>query len=204
MTVPEGRQGLRFACQCVSSRQSEKCDPWAAVAQHKLLPDGTKEEILNLVADGPLTVAQMAKELGLSPPSVLIHVRAMMESELLRESEEMERRYPAERFYEPNFPIVRAEEREQFEELCRETAARFADLFEKRLKQLERVFSATGLAERGWEFADLTQYLYACVQRGAREQLEERGRLRPAEEHDNGVAWTFWAEEPAADGSGNS
>lgn len=200
MTIPEGRRGLRFSCQCVSARQSEHSDPWAAVAQNKLLPDGTKEEILNLVAKGPKTVAQMAKELGLRSPTVLIHVQAMMESELLRESEEMERRYPAERFYEPNFPVVRAEEREQFEELCRELSGRFADLFEKRLKTLERIFSGTGLAERGWEFSDLTQYLYACVQRGAREQLEERGALRSPEEHTNGVAWTFWAEEPEEDG----
>jgi DNA-binding transcriptional ArsR family regulator len=200
MSIPEGRRGLRFACQCVSARESEHGDPWASVAQKKLLPDGTKEEILNLVAGGPKTVAQMAKELGLSPPSVLTHVRGMMESELLRESEEMERRYPAERFYEPNFPVVRADERAQFEELCQEVAGRFADLFERRLKHLERIFSRTGLAERGWEFADLTQYLYACVQRGAREQLEERGALRPAEEHQNGVAWAFWAEEPQADG----
>lgn len=199
MTVPEGREGLRFACQCVSSRRSDDCDPWTAIAQNKLLPDGTKEEILNLVASGPLTVAQMAKELGLSPPSVLTHVQAMMESELLRESEEMERRYPAERFYEPNFPVVRPEEREQFEELCKETAARFADLFEKRLKHMERVFSETALAERGWQFADLTQYLYAYVQRSAREQLEERGTLRPPVEHRNGVAWTFWAEVPEGD-----
>lgn len=202
MTIPEGRRGLRFACQCVSSRQSASSDPWVAVAQNKLLPDGTKEEILNLVADGPKTVAQMAKELGLSSPSVLTHVRAMMESELLRESEEMERRYPAERFYEPNFPVVRAEEREQFEDLCGKLAGRFADLFGERLNHLEQIFSRTGLAERGWEFADLTQYLYACVQRAAREQLEERGALRPAEEHRNGVAWAFWAEEPAADGGG--
>jgi len=79
-------------------------------------------------------------------------------------------------------------------------AGRFADLFERRLKHLERIFSRTGLAERGWEFADLTQYLYACVQRGAREQLEGRGALRPAEGHQNGVAWTFWAEEHEADG----
>ena len=202
MSIPEGRRGLRFACQCVSALESQHSDPWAAVAQKKLLPDGTKEEILNLVASGPKTVAQLAKELGLSPPSVLTHVRGMMESELLRESEEMERRYPAERFYEPNFPVVRAREREQFEELCHEMAGRFADLFEKRLKHLERIFSQTGLAERGWEFKDMTQYLYACVQRGAREQLEERGALRPAEEHDNGVAWSFWAEEPRGDGDG--
>ena len=47
---------------------------------------------------------------------------------------------------------------------------------------------------------ELTHYLYACVQRAAREQLEGRGALRPAEEHRNGVAWSSWAEEPAAAG----
>jgi hypothetical protein len=92
--------------------------------------------------------------------------------------------------------VVRVEEREQFEELCGELAGRFADRFEKRLKKLERIFTGTGLAERGWEFDDLTQYLYACVQRAARERLEERGALRPAEAHRDGVAWVFWAGEP--------
>ena len=200
MSIPEGHRGLLFACQCVSARPSDHSDPWAAVAQNKLLPDGTKEEILNLVARSPKTVSQLAKEMGLSPPSVLTHVRAMMESELLRESEELERNYPAERFYEPNFPVVTAEERAQFNSSCVELAGRFADLFEKRLKQLERIFSETGLAERGWAFADVSQYLYACVQRAAREQLEERGALRPAEERSNGVAWSFWAEERARGG----
>jgi hypothetical protein len=33
----------------------------------------------------PKTVGQMAKELGLSSPTILTHVRALMESELLRE-----------------------------------------------------------------------------------------------------------------------
>src|SRR5438876_956668 len=96
MSTLEQRQGLRFACQCVSARESIiKTDPWAAIAQKKLLLDGTKEEILNVVARKPKTVAQMAKELDLSSPTVLTHVRALLESELLRESEETERRYPA-------------------------------------------------------------------------------------------------------------
>jgi DNA-binding transcriptional ArsR family regulator len=200
MSIPEHRQGLRFACQCVSSRESTKTDPWAAVAQKKLLLDGTKEEILNVVARKPKTVAQMAKELGLSSPTILTHVRALTESELLRESEEMERRYPAERFYEPNFPIVSADEHAQFETLCQDIASHIADVFKKRSKQLQQIFSRTGLAERGWEFADLTQYLYACVQRGARDELERRGVLRPAQEHQNGAVWSFWAEEPNNDG----
>ena len=63
--------------------------------------DGTKEEILNAVARKPKTVAQVAKELGLSSPTILTHIRALIDSELLRESEEMERRYPAERLASP-------------------------------------------------------------------------------------------------------
>jgi DNA-binding transcriptional ArsR family regulator len=199
MSTLEQRQGLRFACQCVSASESIKTDPWAAIAQKKLLLDGTKEEILNVVARKPKTVAQMAKELDLSSPTVLTHVRALLESELLRESEAMERRYPAERFYEPNFPVVFAEESAQFETLCDDLAGKIADVFQKRSKQLQQIFTRTGMVKRGWEFADLTQYLYACVQRAAREELERRHALRPAQEHRNGVAWSFWAEDPNKD-----
>ena len=74
-------------------------------------------------------------------------------------------------------------------------AERVADLFEKRRKQLESAFDKTDLAKRGWTFADITQYLYASVQRGAREMLEERGALVQREKHSNGVEWVFWAEE---------
>ena len=43
MSVPDGVDGLRFPCECVSSRRGGYSDPWAAVTKHKLLPDGTKE-----------------------------------------------------------------------------------------------------------------------------------------------------------------
>ncbi|HYX42470.1 MAG TPA: hypothetical protein VE821_12270, partial [Pyrinomonadaceae bacterium] len=76
---------------------------------------------------------------------------------------------------------------------------RAADSFEKRLPQMRRAFDKTDIAERGWEFSDIAQYLYACVQRGARELLEERGVLPQREKHRNGVAWLFWAEEPAGE-----
>jgi hypothetical protein len=39
----------------------------------------------------------------------------------------MERRYP-ERFYEPNFPVVFADEHAQFETLCQDIADRIADV----------------------------------------------------------------------------
>ncbi|MDQ3685137.1 MAG: hypothetical protein M3430_05980, partial [Acidobacteriota bacterium] len=86
--------------------------------------------------------------------------------------------------------------------LCGEMAERIADLFEKRRKQLERAFDKTALGERGWSFADITQYLYAHAQRGARVLLEERGALPPRRQHGNGVEWVFWAEETKEDATG--
>ena len=194
MTASNEHNGLRFACECVSS-QSGYGDPWSSVSQKKLLPDGTKEEILNAIAREPKTIAQLAKELELSQPSIHRHIGEMIASELLRESEEWERQYPTERYYEPNFPVVRVTERAEFEATCKEMAERLADLFEKRRGQLERVFDKTDLTNRGWVFSDIAQYLFASVQRGARELLEQRGTLPVREKHRNGAEWLFWAEE---------
>jgi predicted ArsR family transcriptional regulator len=50
-------------------------DPWAGIARNKLLPNGTREEILNVLAQGPNTITQIAETLGLSAPSIHTHVR---------------------------------------------------------------------------------------------------------------------------------
>lgn len=199
MAVPEGYEGLRFPCECVSSRRGGYSEPWAAVAKNKLLPDGTKEEILNLVAQEPQTISQVADALGLSAPSIYAHVRDMLKSELLREAVEWEKTHPAERYYEPNFPIIKEDDAEELCLLCDDMAAKVADLFKKHRRKLEKAFGETPLAERGWEFAEVAQYVFASVQRGAREMLEQDGILSPAQTHRNGAEWVFWAEQPAAD-----
>jgi DNA-binding transcriptional ArsR family regulator len=198
MTIPDKRDRLQFACECVSAGRGGYSDPWASVAQKKLLPDGTKEEILNLVAREPKTISQLAEALDLSPPSIYTHINDMLKSELLRESEEWEKKYPTERYYEPNFPVVTANERAEFEALCWQMAERLADLFEKKQPQMERAFKRTNLAKRSWTFSDVTQYLYANVQRAGRVLLEQRGTLPPRKRHANGVDWIFWAEDPPA------
>jgi DNA-binding transcriptional ArsR family regulator len=140
MSVPGGLEGLRFPCECVSSRQGGYSDPWAEITKNKLLPNGTKEEILNLVAREPKTISQLAEALKLSAPSVFAHVNDMMKSELLRESEEWEKKHPTERYYEPNFPVFRAADCVEFEALCQEMAEQVAALFEKQRSQMERAF----------------------------------------------------------------
>ena len=199
MSIPDESKGLRFACECVSAAEGGYSEPWAAIAKNKLLPNGTKEEILNLLAHEPGTISQLAEKLGLSAPSVHAHVSDMIKSQLLREATEWEKTHPAERYYEPNFPIIRAEERAEFETLCREMAEQMADLFARQQPRLEQALSKTSLPERGWSFADVAQYLYASAQRSARELLEARGTLPRAPAQREIGKWVFWAEEPEAE-----
>jgi DNA-binding transcriptional ArsR family regulator len=194
MTKGENR-GLRFPCECVSNSPGGYTDPWADVTKRKLLPNGTKEQILTLLADEPKTLSQLAQALNLSPPSVHTHINDMLKSELLRESEEFEKKHPSERYYEPNFPVFKAEECAEFRSLCEEMAEQLATLFERRRAEMERAFKNTSLPEHGWKLSDVTQCLYANMYRRARTSLEERGLLAPRAKHANGAEWIFWAEE---------
>jgi len=200
MTVPAGLKGLRFPCECVSSRSGGYSDPWAEITRNKLLPNGTKEEILNVLAHGPNTITQIAEALGLSVPSVHTHVSDMLRSELLREAKDYEKTHPAERYYEPNFPVFKAEECEEFMALCEEMSRQLVTIFERRRPKMERAFRKTGLREQGWKLSDITQCLFAKMYRSARTQLEQRGLLSSREKHANGAQWIFWAEEPETNG----
>ena len=194
MPVDE-RKGLRFPCECVSGLPGGYSDPWSDVTKRKLLPNGTKEQIVTLLAEEPKTISQLAQALNLSAPSVFTHINDMLQSELLRESEEFEKRHPSERYYEPNFPVFRTEECAEFRELCEEMAQQLAALFEQHRGKMEQAFRKTKLPAEGWELSDVTQCLYANMYRSARSLLEERGLLRTRQPHANGAEWVFWAEE---------
>jgi len=203
MTIPRGYQGLRFPCECVSAVDEDYSDPWAEIAKRKLLPNGTKEEILNLVADQPKTISQLAEALDLAPPSVHTHINDLMGSELIRESKAWEKKYPTERYYEPNFPVFKAAECAEFMALCEEMAAQVAAIFKRKRAKLEHAFHHTDLAKQGWEFSDITQCVYANMQRHARLVLENQGLLPSRQKHANGAAWVFWAQEPKPNLSGS-
>ena len=189
------RKVLRFPCECVSGLASGYTDPWAEVTKRRLLPNGTKEQILNHLAHEPKTLTQLAQALNLSPPSVHTHINEMLQSELVRESEAFEKKHPTERYYEPNFPVFKTEECAEFLDLCGEMAEQLATLFERRRAKMERAFQKTTLPAQGWKFSDMTQCLYANTYRSARTLLEERGLLTPRQKHANGAEWIFWAEE---------
>lgn len=189
------QKGLCFPCECVSSSPGGYSDPWADVTKRKLLPNGTKEQIVTLLAQEPRTVSQLAQALNLSPPSIHTHINDMLKSELVRESEEYEKRHPTERYYEPNFPVFKAEECNEFRALCEEMAEQLATFFERRRAKIERAFQNTSLPDRGWELSDVTHCLYANMYRGARTLLEERGLLASPKKRANGAEWIFWAQE---------
>jgi len=194
MDSSNGNLKLRFPCDCVSGRKDDYGDPWSDVTKNKLLSDGTKEEILNLVAEHPKTISQLAKAINLSAPSIHKHINELLSSELIRDSLEWEKLHPKERYYEPNFPVVRAEECEAMHQICEHMSTAFAELFADARPRFEQAFSESGLAQSGWTFDDLSQCVFAQIQRNAREQLEQRGLVSPAKPHRNGTVWTYWAE----------
>lgn len=200
MAVSDELKGLRFPCECVSAKPGGYSDPWADITKRKLLPNGTKEEILNLIAREPKTISQLAEALNLSAPSVHTHINEMIKSELLRESEEWEKKYPIERYYEPNFPVFGAVECAEFKALCDEMSKELVAIFERKRKKMDSAFRRTGLSNQGWELLDVTQCLYANMYRGARTLLEQRGLLAPRRKHKNGAEWIFWAQEADVDG----
>ena len=200
MTVPKNTDGLRFPCECVSSSEEGYSDPWAEITRNRLLPDGTKEEILNVLAQGPNTITQIAEALKLSAPSVHTHVRDMLNSELLREAVDWEKSHPAERYYEPNFPVLKAEECAEFISLCEELSESLVEMFEKKRTSMENAFRKTKLGDQGWQLSDVTPCLFANMYRGARNRLEQKDLMKPRQKHKNGAQWIFWAEQPHGNG----
>jgi len=194
MNVSNGNLKLRFPCDCVSGSEDDYGDPWSDVTKNKLFSDGTKELIINLVADEPKTISQLAKATNLSAPSIHKHINELLSSELIRDSIEWEKLHPKERYYEPNFPVVRAEECEGLHSICEQMSESIADLFANAYPQFEKAFGESGLAGSGWTFDDLSQCVFARIQRNARELLEQRGMVSPPKPHRNGSVWTYWAE----------
>jgi hypothetical protein len=195
MTNSHSKTDLLFPCECVSARTDNYSDPWAPISRNRLFTDGTKEEILNLVADEPKTITQLARALSLSAPSVHKHVNEMLSSELIRDSIEWEKLHPKERYYEPNFPVIKAGECEAMEKLCGEMSDKIVEMFENARPEFEEAFQSSRLPEKGWTFEDLTQCLYARIQRNARRTLEVHGNIKSPQPHQNGIPWSFWAEQ---------
>ena len=124
----------------------------------------------------------------------------MLRSELLREAVDWEKTHPAERYYELDFPVFKADECKEFRALSEEMSKDLVGLFERQRQKMERAFRKTGLSEQGWELTEVTPCLFTNMYRGARTGLEEQGLIASREKHKNGARWIFWAEEVQTNG----
>jgi predicted ArsR family transcriptional regulator len=193
----DGAQALRFACACASAAPVAE-DPWVAISQQHKLNNGAKERILNALHRQPRTTAQLAQALGLSAPAVHRHVAELLASELIREAAAPAagRRSALERYFRPNFPVVRAADRQELQPVLAGLAEAFGGAFRARQDDLAQAFARTGLSARGEPFEALLHYLFAEAARTARARLEAEGVLPPWPEHGDGSRWVWWAEEP--------
>ncbi len=169
-----------------------------AISQQNKLQDGTKELILNAIYQRPRTIAQVAQQLGLSPPTVHRHIAELLASELIREVAAPEEGRPAgvARYYQPSLPVVLAVDREALRPALDAFADGIAASCRAEGAALARAFEDTSLPARQESFEALLHYLYATATRMARERLEASGDLPPWPEHADGSRWVWWAEEP--------
>jgi DNA-binding transcriptional ArsR family regulator len=168
-----------------------------AVSQQRKLNDGTKERILNALYRRPRTIAQLAQQLDLSPPTVHRHIMELLANELIREVDAPAdgRRSAVERYYQPNFPVVVSADRAALEPVLSELADTFAAAFQAGHDDLDAAFARTSLPARGESFEALLHYFYATAARLARKRLEAEGVLPAWPEHADGSRWVWWAEE---------
>jgi DNA-binding transcriptional ArsR family regulator len=188
---------LQFACDCVSHLHQPLRDPWSYVTRAGLISSETKEIILNKTYREPKTVTQLAREIGLSQPAIYKHVKELLASDMMRETQlpDAEKAYRVEKYFEPNFPVLLKEDIEQIDPACRKVAQGIAEVYWKHRDELQEAFSGCSLDRRGYALEDTLDYLYSKIRRMAREVLDEQGFLPELPTHRDGSRWVYWAEE---------
>ncbi len=148
-----------------------------------------RERLVAALAVRPQTVAQLAASFGLSPPTVLDHVRRALRDGVIVEVEvaPTERRFAVERYYAPAVPVIRAQDRELIESACRAVAKDIAATMAAHRADLEAAFAMTTLAREGWSFTDLGPYLDETIRRLAAQHGTDM--LSPQTPPSHGLAW---------------
>lgn len=164
-----------------------------------------REQLVAALADRPRTVAQLARQFGLSQPSMLERVRRAVRDGLVVEVEipDEERRFVAERYYAPAVPVIRGPDRELLAAACRVVAGDIASSMTSNMGDLHAAFAMTALAGDRWSFDDIWPYMLDTINRLVEERMA--GVLRPPEVAEHGLAWVedaaMLAIEPVLDRS---
>jgi len=189
----KGKKDLTFPCDCLSG--NPRCEEsWVRVAKGGMFKDGTKEQILNELHRSPQTIAQYAKNHDLSQPTVHRHLSDLLKHGLIREVETSEKDYVAEKYYQPNFPVITRDDQAQFEEGILALAKELAGTITRSLPHLKKTFERSDASRKGWKFEEIAQYLVFTAQRAARKKLEAENILA-TELKSAGLDYLFWATE---------
>lgn len=148
-----------------------------------------RERLVAALADGPRTVAQLARAFGLAQPTVLEQIRRALRDGVIAEVAAPEglRRSAAERYYAPAAPVIRQPDHDLLAPACRAVARELAGALARHQGDLRAAFAMTQLARDGWAFADLWPYLNELICRQALETAV--GVVEPPAARPRGVAW---------------
>ncbi len=124
-----------------------------------LFKNGTKEVIINRLHKQPLTIAQFAKESNLEQPTVYRHISDLSENGIIRESTGVEKGYPAEKFYELNFPVFTADDKQRFEPEIDALANALAEKIRSSLDEINAEFGKSEASHKSWCFEEISQYI---------------------------------------------
>ncbi len=188
-----GRAKIKFPCDCISSTAACE-EPWAEVAKRGMFKDGTKEEILNCLAKGPMTIAQLARRTRLAQPTVFRHIADLAGHRLVREVNPETKAYVFERYYTPAFLVVSRQDQALLKADEGTLARSFEAAFRRHLPSLQKKFLRSNAAAEGWTFNEFAQVILHAVQREARAALEGDGTL--ARKFPTGrLDFAFWGME---------
>ena len=129
----------------------EKTNPF------KVLENETRQIIVTKLYKKPMTVTQLADDLGLSQPALFGHVQTLLDAGLVREADipEEQKKYKGEKYYRPSFPMISEEDKKIVEPICRKIGEETTKVYQRHKSELLDALEKTPLSKAGFTFRDL-------------------------------------------------
>ena len=123
----------------------------------KVLENETRKIIVTKLFKNPLTVTQLAEDLGISQPAVFGHVQILLEAGLIKDADipQEQKKYKAEKYYIPSFPIISKKDIEIMSPICKKISEEAAEVYRLHKSELLDTLRRTSLYKAGFTFQDL-------------------------------------------------
>ncbi|MCS7364893.1 MAG: winged helix-turn-helix domain-containing protein [archaeon GB-1867-035] len=151
-----------------------------------VLSDETRLAITVLLClKGPLTAKQIADELELSPSTILDHIKKLKNAKVIREVENIKKKYKRERYYDVDILPYFIDENDEisrrigkYADILKNTALA---VFEKCLDELSKYIKDTLMAKHGITLKrdDVKYFIWLNLLREIDEYFYEKGVLKP-------------------------